>query len=350
MKKMKSNNTTLAFVTDSIWPYNTGGKEKRLYDISQKLVRENYQVHIYTMKWWKGSNIKNEDGATLHAISPLYPLYSGPRRSIKEALLFGLACLKLITEKWNDIDIDQMPFFPVYSIKLVCLLKRKSMSATWHEVWGKKYWQDYLGPIGILAYWIEKLSVRLPNQIISVSALTTSRLIQMFGSKNVITIPDEIDAAHIQSILPSVQKSDIIYAGRLLAHKNVDLLIKSLALLKTQSPNIKCLIIGNGPENNSLKKLSLDLKLTENITFSDFLEKHDELYSLIKSARVFVLPSSREGFGIVVAEALACGTPVVTTNHPDNAAKELITPGSNGYISNMDEHDLANKISLAFNL
>jgi glycosyltransferase involved in cell wall biosynthesis len=350
MKKIKFSKPIAAFVSDSIWPYNTGGKEKRLFDITQKLVKSNHNVHIYTMKWWRGSAIKRENGYTLHAISKLYPLYSGSRRSIKEALFFGLACFKLLNEKWNSIDVDQMPFFPVYSVKLVCLFKGKSMSATWHEVWGKKYWQNYLGLSGILAYWIEKFSVRLPNQIISVSTLTTKRLTTLFGSKNVITIPDKVDTTHIQSISPSDQKSDIIYAGRLLAHKNVDLLIKSLAILKIEFPQIKCLIIGNGPEKNYLQKLADNYKLSGNIIFQNFLDNQNELYSLIKASRVFVLPSTREGYGIVAAEALACGTPVVTTNHPDNAAKELVTEGSNGYLSNMTEQDLAKKIGLAFSL
>ena len=79
--------------------------------------------------------------------------------------------------------------------------------------------------------------------------------------------------------------------------------------------------------------------------FLGFLENHDEVYSLIKSSKVFVLPSTREGFGIVVIEANACGIPVITTNHKDNASKDLIEEGNNGYICRLNENNISRKIS-----
>ncbi len=129
----------IAFVSDAIYPYNKGGKEKRLYDISTRLAKLGHDVHIYCMKWWDTKeNDRVEHGVHLHAISPLLDLYTGKRRSIRQGLLFGISCLKLIKENWDIIDVDHMPFFPVIFTKVVCVLKRKKMIASWHEVWGKK--------------------------------------------------------------------------------------------------------------------------------------------------------------------------------------------------------------------
>ena len=64
----------------------------------------------------------------------------------------------------------------------------------------------------------------------------------------------------------------------------------------------------------------------------------------MKSSKIFALPSTREGFGIVVLEANACGLPVVTTNHPDNASRNLIEEGKNGYLSQPTEKSLVSYI------
>ena len=67
---------------------------------------------------------------------------------------------------------------------------------------------------------------------------------------------------------------------------------------------------------------------------------------MMKSSKICVLPSTREGFGITALEALACGLPVVTVNHPANAIHDLITE-SNGFLCSLSAEDLADKISLA---
>jgi glycosyltransferase involved in cell wall biosynthesis len=66
----------------------------------------------------------------------------------------------------------------------------------------------------------------------------------------------------------------------------------------------------------------------------------------MKSAKVFVNPSTREGFGITALEALACGLPVVATDHPANAIRDLITE-KNGFTCSLSEKDLADTILLA---
>src|SRR5260221_7593843 len=106
----------VVFVSDAVYPYNKGGKEKRLYELSTRLVKLGHDVHIYTMHWWRSpEKVRTEQGVRLHAISRRHDLYHGTRRSISEGILFGLACLKLLTVAFDVLDVDHMPFFPVYS-------------------------------------------------------------------------------------------------------------------------------------------------------------------------------------------------------------------------------------------
>ena len=335
----------IAFISDSIYPYNKGGKEKRLLDVSMLLSKRGWNVHIYTMKWWKGEDVRQENGVTLHAISKLYPLYAGDRRSIKEGVLFGLACFKLIGENWDVIDVDHMPFFPLFSTKIVCILKHKKMVATWHEVWGASYWKKYMGNMGIISYFIEKMSIYMPNTVISVSNHTTKMLKNILKMKaSIVTATNGINIDEIKKIKPSKTKSDVIYAGRLLTHKNIEILVRAISILRDKNPKIKALIIGDGPERKNIAKLIKSKKLTKNIKLIKFIESHAELYSLMKSSRVFALPSTREGFSLVAAESFAANIPVVTTNHPQNAASDLIQENKNGITINLNEKEMARAI------
>ncbi len=340
----------IALVSDSIYPYNKGGKETRSYDLARQLSKDN-EVHFYTMKFWKGKDIIKKDGFYSHKICKELPLYKNNRRYIKQGIKFGLSAFKLFKEDFDVLDADHMVYFHLWPCKLACLIKRKKFIITWHEVWGKEYWKEYLGWKGIFGYWIEKRASKLPDKIITISEHTKDKLINKLkvNPNKIIVIPNAINIKEIEKVKPSKEHSDIIFAGRLLSHKYVDTLIKSISIMQKQTKNkdIKCIIIGDGPEMQNLKFLTKQLNLQKNILFKGFVKENKEVIALIKSSKVFVLPSTREGFGISVIEANACGIPVITISHKDNASKDLITQDKNGYVCKLNEKDIAENINQA---
>ena len=80
----------IAFVSDSIYPYNKGGKETRSYDLAVKLAEKGHEVHFYTMKFWEGEDVIKKDGFYLHGICKELPLYKNNRRYIWQGICFGL--------------------------------------------------------------------------------------------------------------------------------------------------------------------------------------------------------------------------------------------------------------------
>ena len=135
----------IAIVIDAVYPWSKGGREKRLFEIATRISGFGDDVHIYTMKWWEGPKDRLENGVHLHAIAPYYPQYSGHRRSIKQSVLFGLACLKMAAVPFDVVDVDQMPYFPVLAVWLVCKLRGRRMIATWHEALRWSDWTTYAG-------------------------------------------------------------------------------------------------------------------------------------------------------------------------------------------------------------
>jgi glycosyltransferase involved in cell wall biosynthesis len=336
----------VAFVSDTVWPYFKGGKEKRLDEISRRLVKSGRQVDIYTLKWWDGPRtIVSSGGVHLHGIAKQRAIYTNGRRNMIPALTFSLACATLLFRRFDIVDADSMPFFPLYAVRIAAWLRGKKMYATWHEVWGSAYWKQYLGgAAGYLAAAVEMIAMKLPDVIISNSQHTTNRLHAAGNKKPVVTVPLGVDVEVILTAPVHELQSDVIFAGRLLEHKNVDVLVQAIAYVKRTHPAIRCLIVGNGPERTNLERQVADLKLQDNVTFFNFLEDHSELYSLMKSSKMLVQPSVREGFGLVVVEANACGIPVITTRHEHNAASDLIIEGENGLLTDVDPRSMARQI------
>lgn len=343
----------LALVYDAVYPWIKGGGEKRFYDIGTRLQQsKQYDVHFYGMKLWKGKDVIKKQGMHYHKLSKAIPLYNKDKRTISQSIMFGISSFKLLKADFDVIDCCGFPYFSLFPAKLACIIKRKPLYSTWHEVWGKEYWRSYLGWKGIFGYAIEKLASKMPNKIIAISDDTKYKLINQLkvNPNKIIVIPNGIDIKEIEKIPASKEKSDIIFAGRLLSHKNVDTLIESISYLKktdSNYKNIKCIIVGDGPELNNLKALTKKLNLQKNIIFKGFIQKHEDVLSLIKSSKVFVLPSTREGFGIVVLEANACGVPVITVNSKNNASQYLIKNNINGYVTEIHEKYIAKEISKA---
>ncbi|MGA2158542.1 MAG: glycosyltransferase family 4 protein [Dehalococcoidia bacterium] len=337
----------IAYVYDVIYPYVVGGAEKRVWDLAVRLQKRGHEVTIFGMQGWEGEEIIYKEGVRLWGACPSISIRDGDRRSIKEALYFAWHVLPaLLKERYDVIDCQNFPYFSCFSAKFASIAKKSPLTITWHEAWGA-YWYEYLGARGIVGRFIEKMTTYLAKRTIANSQFTKNQMIALGMKSPIEVIPTGIECAEIGSIAPGNVQSDIIFAGRLIKEKNVSLLIEAMKILKEKTPEIKCIIIGNGPERDSLTEMASELGLSSNIVFTGFLEKSDDVFAYMKSSKVFVLPSMREGLGLVALEANACGLPVITTDYRQNATAALIEVGRNGYICGLSAEDLAGKIRQA---
>lgn len=337
----------IVFVSDSVYPYMMGGKEKRLHEITKRLADMGHDVHIYTMHWWKNPDTtRTEFGVHLHAICRHYEMYKGDRRTIKEGILFGLACFKLFWVRFDVLDVDHMPFFPIFSAWIVCILRRRKLYATWHEALSHQDWVNYMGPKGRIAALIERICIGLPHRITAASAHTKELIETIHGRvKRVELVASGIDTSLLQAVQSFSIQCDVLYVGRLVKDKNVDMLISAVGIATRSDPSLQCIIIGQGIEKSRLKRKAIRMKLQQNITFLDPLPEATDIYAFMKSAKVFCSASSREGFGITTLEALGCGTPVITTNSPANAARHLVHDGQNGSVVSPTPETIAEAIT-----
>jgi len=322
----------VAMVCDAVLPYHHGGRELRYRELTRRLA-VHADVHMYTMKWWSGPRVRTENGVTFHAISRLVPMYVDQRRSLRQALVFALSCMRLLCHDFDVLEADNIPFLQVFVLRLVTTLKRKRLVVTWHEVWGKSYWQQYLGRLGLLAWLVEVIAMRLPDHILAASPQTAERLRASVGRRRPISLAIHgIDLDEVINVLPAPEPCDITVVGRLMEHKRVDMLLEAVALLHADGLPVTCRVIGDGPEWSALHDKATALEISAAIDFRRDISDQCEVYALLKASRVCVFPSAREGFGVAVVEALACGVPVITTSAPDNLAQHLALRSSHGTV------------------
>jgi len=338
--------TRIAYVMDAIYPYNMGGADKRLWELARKLAENGeHEVHIYGMKWWNGADTIVTDNVHLHGVCKVYELYNKRgARSITEALIYSLKVLPhLLRAEYDVIDCNQFPYFPCFSGKIASVINGTPLVITWLEVWDT-YWHDYLGTIrGSVGRLIEWLTMRLPHSIVAISNKTRDDLVRCkIKPERIHVIPVGIDLERIKRIPPSPSGADVLFAGRLIYEKRIDLLLHAIALIKAELPTISCIIIGDGPERRALEDLARRLGIMKNVMFTGFVDQ-DGLIAYMKSSRVFVLPSEREGFGLVIIEANACKLPVVSIRHDRSAVRELVQDGVNGFlVSTVSPNEIAN--------
>ena len=339
----------LAILYDCPYPFIKGGGQKRLFEISQYLLKHDWEVEWYALKFWEGPEKIQHKGITFNAVGRQSKLYSSDgKRRIWEAIYYGVMVARhMELRRFNIILAGQWPLFHLIPARFFCLIGQSKLVVDWWEVWGRDQWLKYFGLKGLLGLLLEKIISRITPHIIAVTQKLKDQLHGLGVKKDGVTfIPNGIDFEKILNSISKPKKFDLIYMGRLKCHKNLDHLIQVVSLLKKKGDSMTLQIIGDGPERKGLEGLVKELNISENVVFHGEIESDIEAYSWMKTARLFVHPSTKEGGGsITVLEANACGLPVVAYRHENGIADELINEGINGYwIKEIDPKAMGEKI------
>jgi glycosyltransferase involved in cell wall biosynthesis len=345
----------LSFLSDAVYPFHHGGKETLHYERSVRLAQRGHLVRIFTMHWWpKRRRSIAQDGIVFQSVAPRTALYTSKGgRSVWESVVIGLGSLRLLwSPPFDVLDVDQFPFTPFFAARLVCWLRGRPMTATWHEVWDREYWHDYMGRLGPVGVFLQRYAAQSADLIYANSRLTARRLTELLGvdpHRVLVLSPGVVVPPTATLPSPSAlagegrgggsKNVDCVFVGRLLAHKHVDVMLRALALV----PGITGMVVGSGPEKARLIALAGELGISDRVSFES-PASHDTVLERLRVARLLVFPSTREGFGVAVLEANACGVPALVVQHPDNAALELVRDGVTGIICDLAAEPIAAQI------
>jgi glycosyltransferase involved in cell wall biosynthesis len=325
----------LSILYDLSYPFLKGGGQKRLFEIARRLVIMGYEVHWWALKAWPGADQTDVEGIRFHSVGPMTKLYTkSGRRTISEAAYY--AAEVLAHRECLEADRVHCAVFPLlHLIPVLALVSERKfrLSVDWWEVWGD-HWLEYLGAPGVIGRAVEAGIARRISNLVAISPEGVRQLRAIAGpSANIQLIHNGIDSTAIREARRVPDAAfDLAYIGRLKSHKNLDILIRALAMMKTLGTTATLELIGEGPERQNLEALSVTLGVRDQITFHGAIEHEAEAYSWLKAARLFVNPSTKEGGGsITIREANACGLPVVVFRHPLGVDPVLVEEGRNGF-------------------
>lgn len=320
-----------------------GGINKVVAEIGEILANQRHEIvvlqpnplNLPTKEVYKNFEIirvKSKIGDLLYGLSPEIFFYL--KKHFKKlnpdlihvhgyGSLFLPEVIYIIKKNYPKMQIVFSPHFDIYS----------------HDTFAGRYlWNIYNQLIG-------KKAMQFSNKIIAASEFEANNIINILGvsKEKVEVIPHGINIEDFKKKKRNSNTIRLLSAGYLFKLKGIQYVIKSLhELIYTMNVKAELTIVGKGPYEKKLKKLAVKSKVDEFINWRGFIPQN-ELINEFKTNDIFFLLSESENYGIVVAEALACGTPAIVTRR--TALEEFIKePGCFGVDYPPNPKEVANLI------
>jgi len=320
-----------------------GGPDSRLINLSRHLATKN-EVHIITSQIDGGERIEEYDGISVHRVGRKRQFTQ--RGDFLGRLQFGSFVASKVKELQPDL-VNPAGFVSYDGGYKAAREIGVPSIVTVHEVWQGE-WIRNMGLInGVIGQVLEKhyLKNRFDGYL-AVSNFTKKKLVDMIG----IT-PGSIEVLY-NGIDPEVfrptsaekfSEPTVLTVCRLVKYKRVEDLVRAVGILKTEYPDIRLKIVGEGPMKIPLEELVHAMHLEGHVEFLGKIPDTHEMAEILRRSHVFALPSVAEGFGMVIVEAMASGVPFVSSRL--DPLREVTDDGKGGlFFDPTDHEDLADKI------
>jgi len=287
-----------------------GGAEVVTHEVMRRFVKRGYEMTLFCPKVQGRPSREIIDGVKIVREGGKYTVYHKGRSYFKR-------------NKDNyDVIIDEVNPRPFLNPSI---LDGKPALVLFHQMIREEWFYEMPFPISYFCSFYENrwLVPYRQTPTLTVSA-SSKKDLEDIGFKQVKVIPMGISTVPLSEVRQKENNPTVAFIGRLKRHKLPDHAIKAFLMIKRDIPSAKMWVIGAGYMQNELEKLG-----NKDITFFGHTENQVK-YDLLSRAHLILVPSMREGWGLVVTESNAMGTPVVA--YDVNGLRDSVLDGRNGIL------------------
>ena len=326
----------ICLVYDCLFPHTVGGAERWYRNLGERLAADGHDVTYLTLRQWDRGEDPGVPGVRVIAVGPRMALYAAGRRRILPPVVFGLGVLWHLLWRSRQYDAVHTASFPYFSLLAAGALRRPGgyrLVVDWHEVWSREYWIDYLGPrAGLVGAAVQGVCVHIAQRAFCFSRLHAERLAAAGLRGEVTVLEGEYTAKVPSPARPGPAEPTVVFAGRHIPEKRAPAVVGAVMNAARCIPGLRGVIFGDGPERGAVLEAIQHTGAQGTVSAPGFVSTA-QVDTALRSALCMLLPSRREGYGLIVVEAAAQGVPSIVVAGSDNAATELIAEGENGTVA-----------------
>lgn len=297
-----------------------GGAEIHLHEIFGRLVARGHEIHLLCSGYPGAEPRGRLDGIAVHRVGRRYTFSLHARRYFARHLR-GLD-FDVIVE-----DLNKVPLFtPRWSTVPVV--------AVVHHLFGATAFREASFPVAAATWLLERPIPRVFRDVpvVAVSSSTKTDLVERgVDAARITVVPNGVDLA-LYTPDPALERFEaptVLYLGRVKRYKGIEYLVRAMVAVRAQVPAARLVVGGRGDDLDRLRSLAERLGVDDRVEFAGFVSEERKI-ELFRRSWVHVLPSSKEGWGIAVIEAGACGTTSVATDVP--GLRDSVRDGETGVL------------------
>ena len=296
-----------------------GGAEVHLHEISRRIATHGHRVTVLASSF-KGSTAEEEiDGVRVVRCGGKFTFNFHVPGAIK----------KLERREAFDVIIDDINKIPFYTPLYI----RKPLLALAHHLFGHTIFLETIPPLALYVLLSELMIpvVYKRTRLVVVSESTKEELVKRgLPAENIGIVYNAVDHSRYTPSGEAKPSRPLIgYVGRIKRYKRIDYLLRALQIVQARIPEVRLKVAGSGDYLDSLVVLAGRLGIEDRVDFMGFVSEQEKI-DMLREAQVVVNPSSKEGWGVTVIEANACGTPVIASDVP--GLRDAVVDGETGFL------------------